>query len=70
MKVALVTGAAQGIGRRTAEVLAQRGFSLPSMIFAPPPKPQPKSEPSKLMQLKCWATSPTKPQSREWQIPY
>ena len=28
MKVALVTGAAQGIGGRTAEVLAQRGFSL------------------------------------------
>lgn len=28
MKVALVTGAAQGIGQRTAEVLAQRGFSL------------------------------------------
>jgi len=28
MKVALVTGAAQGIGRRTAEVLAHRGFSL------------------------------------------
>jgi NAD(P)-dependent dehydrogenase (short-subunit alcohol dehydrogenase family) len=28
MNVALVTGAAQGIGRRTAEVLAQRGFSL------------------------------------------
>lgn len=28
MKVALITGAAQGIGRRTAEVLAQRGFSL------------------------------------------
>jgi len=28
MKVALVTGAAQGIGRRTAEVLAQRGFAL------------------------------------------
>jgi NAD(P)-dependent dehydrogenase (short-subunit alcohol dehydrogenase family) len=28
MKVALVTGAAQGIGRRSAEVLAQRGFSL------------------------------------------
>src|SRR3981189_3353052 len=28
MKVALVTGAAQGIGRRTAEFLAQRGFAL------------------------------------------
>ena len=28
MKVALVTGAAQGIGQRAAEVLAQRGFSL------------------------------------------
>jgi len=28
MKVALVTGAAQGIGQRTSEVLAQRGFSL------------------------------------------
>jgi NAD(P)-dependent dehydrogenase (short-subunit alcohol dehydrogenase family) len=28
MKVALITGAAQGIGRRTAEVLAERGFSL------------------------------------------
>src|SRR5882724_11734143 len=28
MKVALVTGAAQGIGQWTAEVLAQRGFSL------------------------------------------
>jgi NAD(P)-dependent dehydrogenase (short-subunit alcohol dehydrogenase family) len=28
MKVALVTGAAQGIGQRTAEVLAERGFSL------------------------------------------
>jgi NAD(P)-dependent dehydrogenase (short-subunit alcohol dehydrogenase family) len=28
MKVAVITGAAQGIGRRTAEVLAQRGFSL------------------------------------------
>lgn len=28
MKIALVTGAAQGIGQRTAEVLAQRGFSL------------------------------------------
>ena len=28
MKVALVTGAAQGIGQRTSAVLAQRGFSL------------------------------------------
>ena len=28
MKVALVTGSAQGIGRRTSEVLAQRGFSM------------------------------------------
>jgi NAD(P)-dependent dehydrogenase (short-subunit alcohol dehydrogenase family) len=28
MKVALITGSAQGIGQRTAEVLAQRGFSL------------------------------------------
>src|SRR5271156_1447982 len=27
-KVAIVTGAAQGIGRRTAEVLAERGFAL------------------------------------------
>ncbi|HET8967225.1 MAG TPA: SDR family oxidoreductase [Candidatus Acidoferrum sp.] len=28
MKVAVVTGAAQGIGRRTAEILAERGFAL------------------------------------------
>jgi NAD(P)-dependent dehydrogenase (short-subunit alcohol dehydrogenase family) len=28
MKVAAITGAAQGIGRRTAEVLAERGYSL------------------------------------------
>jgi NAD(P)-dependent dehydrogenase (short-subunit alcohol dehydrogenase family) len=28
MKVALITGSAQGIGQRTAEVLAERGFSL------------------------------------------
>ena len=28
MKVAIVTGAAQGIGRRTAEVLAGRGYTL------------------------------------------
>ncbi len=28
MRVAIVTGAAQGIGRRTAEVLAQRGYAV------------------------------------------
>jgi NAD(P)-dependent dehydrogenase (short-subunit alcohol dehydrogenase family) len=28
MEVAVVTGAAQGIGRRTAEILAERGFAL------------------------------------------
>ncbi|MGA9718375.1 MAG: SDR family NAD(P)-dependent oxidoreductase, partial [Acidobacteriaceae bacterium] len=28
MKVAVVTGAAQGIGRRTAEVLAAEGYAL------------------------------------------
>src|SRR5690348_8643228 len=28
MKVAVVTGAAQGIGRRTAEILAEGGFAL------------------------------------------
>ncbi len=28
LKVALVTGAAQGIGRRTAEVLAERGYAI------------------------------------------
>src|SRR5262249_21137145 len=27
-KVAVVTGAAQGIGKRTAQVLAERGYSL------------------------------------------
>src|SRR4051795_1056653 len=27
-RVAVITGAAQGIGRRTAEVLAERGYSL------------------------------------------
>jgi len=28
MKVAVITGAAQGIGRRTAEELAERGYGL------------------------------------------
>src|SRR5581483_2238133 len=28
MSIAVVTGAAQGIGRRTAEVLAERGYAL------------------------------------------
>src|SRR5215831_1993446 len=28
MKVAVITGAAQGIGRRTAEVLAEHGYAL------------------------------------------
>src|ERR1039457_4027767 len=28
MRVAVITGAAQGIGRRTAEVLARRGYAL------------------------------------------
>ena len=28
MKVAVVTGAAQGIGKRTAEVLAEAGYAL------------------------------------------
>ena len=28
MKIAIVTGAAQGIGRRTAEVLAEAGYAL------------------------------------------
>src|SRR5205085_7278540 len=36
MKVALVTGAAQGIGQRTAEVLAERGFSLALNDLRPP----------------------------------
>lgn len=36
MKVALVTGSAQGIGQRTAEVLAQRGFSLVLNDLRPP----------------------------------
>lgn len=36
MKVALVTGAAQGIGQRTAKVLAQRGFSLALNDFHSP----------------------------------
>ncbi|MGH9485641.1 MAG: SDR family NAD(P)-dependent oxidoreductase, partial [Terriglobales bacterium] len=28
MRVAVITGAAQGIGRKTAEVLAERGYAL------------------------------------------
>ncbi|MEO6802334.1 MAG: SDR family NAD(P)-dependent oxidoreductase, partial [Granulicella sp.] len=28
MKVAIITGAAQGIGRRTSEVLAEAGYAL------------------------------------------
>jgi NAD(P)-dependent dehydrogenase (short-subunit alcohol dehydrogenase family) len=35
MKIAIVTGAAQGIGRRTAEVLAAAGFSLLLMDMQP-----------------------------------
>ena len=36
MKIAMVTGAAQGIGQRTAEVLAQRGFALVLNDLRPP----------------------------------
>lgn len=35
MKVAIVTGAAQGIGRRTAEVLAEAGYSLALLDLKP-----------------------------------
>ena len=35
MRVAIVTGAAQGIGRRTAEILAAAGFSLGLMDLRP-----------------------------------
>ena len=35
MKVAIVTGAAQGIGRRTAEVLAEAGYALLLMDMQP-----------------------------------
>ena len=35
-KVAVVTGAAQGIGRRTAEVLAQQGFAVALSDLRPP----------------------------------
>src|ERR1700676_4187469 len=33
MRVAIVTGAAQGIGRRTAEALAGAGFALALMVL-------------------------------------
>jgi NAD(P)-dependent dehydrogenase (short-subunit alcohol dehydrogenase family) len=36
VKVAIVTGAAQGIGRRTAEVLAERGYALALNDLRPP----------------------------------
>src|SRR5215467_8250425 len=36
MKVAVITGAAQGIGRRTAEVLAERGYGLALMDLRSP----------------------------------
>src|SRR5688572_19570503 len=36
-RVAIVTGAAQGIGRRTAEILAERGFALAMNDLAPMP---------------------------------
>jgi NAD(P)-dependent dehydrogenase (short-subunit alcohol dehydrogenase family) len=35
MKIAIVTGAAQGIGRRTAEVLAEAGYGLMLMDMQP-----------------------------------
>jgi NAD(P)-dependent dehydrogenase (short-subunit alcohol dehydrogenase family) len=35
MRVAIVTGAAQGIGRRTAEVLAEAGYSLALLDLKP-----------------------------------
>jgi len=35
-RVAVITGAAQGIGRRTAEVLAERGYSLALNDLRPP----------------------------------
>ena len=35
MKIAIVTGAAQGIGRRTAEVLAEAGYGLLLMDMQP-----------------------------------
>jgi len=36
MRVAVITGAAQGIGRRTAEVLAERGYALALMDLRAP----------------------------------
>ncbi len=35
MKVAVITGAAQGIGRRTAEVLAEAGYALALLDVRP-----------------------------------
>ena len=34
-KVAVITGAAQGIGRRTAELFAQQGYSLALVDLKP-----------------------------------
>jgi NAD(P)-dependent dehydrogenase (short-subunit alcohol dehydrogenase family) len=39
MLVAIITGAAQGIGRRTAELLAANGFSLALLDLKPCPAP-------------------------------
>jgi NAD(P)-dependent dehydrogenase (short-subunit alcohol dehydrogenase family) len=39
MPVAIITGAAQGIGRRTAELLAANGFSLALLDLKPCPAP-------------------------------
>ena len=39
MKLAVVTGAAQGIGRRTAEFFAVAGYSLALLDLQPVPAP-------------------------------